>query len=114
MNPELSAETGRSESVAPSTNLKDRRGLSLRARLLTGMALVVLALGVVGVIVTQTTRAELVSQIDTRLEAAGGGDRYPGANMPRPPGGFDDWLSDVYEGVLEPNGQLLTLSLIHI
>ena len=49
--------------------------LSLRARVLAGMALVVVALVVVAVIVTATTRSHLVDQVDDRLAAAGDHDR---------------------------------------
>ena len=57
--------------------------LSLRARLLAGMGLVVIALVVVGLIVTTTTRNHLMDQVDARLAVAGG-PRYPAP--PRPDG----------------------------
>ena len=64
--------------------------LSLRARVLAGMAVVVVALAVVAFIVTATTRAYLIDQLDARLAAAGGFDRGGPQPLPeRPPGGFD-------------------------
>lgn len=57
--------------------------LSLRARLLTGMAVVVMALVTVAVIVTATTRSHLIDQVDQRLEQT---ERTPG-----PPTGQPDW-----------------------
>ena len=46
--------------------------LSLRARLLAGMGLVVIALVVVALIVTRDHRTHLIDQVDARLTAAGG------------------------------------------
>ena len=72
--------------------------LSLRARLLAGMALVVVALSVVGVIVTRTTRDTLVEQIDARLAVDEFADRQPNDRGPGPPP--YERSSDVYEGLL--------------
>jgi two-component system OmpR family sensor kinase len=88
--------------------------LSLRARVLAGMAVIVVALAIVAFIVTATTRAYLIDQLDARLAAAGGFDRGGDQQMPeRPPGGFDpagppDRPSDVYIGVIGADGQLVT------
>ena len=88
--------------------------LSLRARVLAGMAVIVVALVVVAYIVTATTRAYLIDQLDTRLAAAGGFDRVGEQRVPeRPPGGFDPSgppgrPSDVYVGVIGADGRLVT------
>ncbi|MET0326541.1 MAG: HAMP domain-containing sensor histidine kinase [Ilumatobacteraceae bacterium] len=88
--------------------------LSLRARVLAGMAVVVVALAVVAFIVTATTRTYLIDQLDARLAAAGGFDRGGQQPMPEPPpGGFDptgppNRPSDVYLGVIGAGGRLVT------
>ena len=58
--------------------------LSLRARLLAGMGLVVITLVVVALIITTTTRDHLVEQVDDRLAVAGG------PRFPRPDAGGGD------------------------
>lgn len=91
--------------------------LSLRARLLTGMTFVVLALGSVAVIVTATTRSHLVDQVDQRLEQA---DRAlsppPGQSNRRcarvPDDRTDDSgpgerFSEFFELVFDRNGELV-------
>jgi two-component system OmpR family sensor kinase len=101
--------------------------VSLRARLLAGMALVVVVLSVVVGLTTRSTRAELIGQIDERLLLLGqaesyGGDRigYPsgGSGRPAPPGVAGDRgdvplerISDLYEGYFDADGQLRTLFL---
>jgi two-component system, OmpR family, sensor kinase len=74
--------------------------LSLRARLLAGMGLVVIALGVVAFIVTTTTRTHLIEQVDARLTAAVG----------RPPpddfNGDHGRPSDFYVGMFQSDGTL--------
>jgi len=83
--------------------------LSLRARLLAGMGLVVITLVVVALIVATTTRAHLIAQVDERLAVAGG------PRFPRPPGGDEpgggggaDRPSDFYVGSFGRAGQLTT------
>jgi two-component system, OmpR family, sensor kinase len=87
--------------------------LSLRARLLAGMGLVVITLVVVALIVTTTTRNHLIAQVDDRLAVAGG-PRFPG-----PPRGGDggdggdgglptDRPSDFYFGTMDSSGRLTT------
>jgi two-component system, OmpR family, sensor kinase len=83
--------------------------LSLRARLLAGMGLVVITLVVVALIITTTTRDHLIGQVDDRLAVAGG------PRFPRPPGGDDpgggggaDRPSDFYVGSFDSSGQLTT------
>jgi len=63
-------------------------GLSLRTRLLAGLGAVVVALVVVAAIVTSTTRAYLVEQVDDRLATTM--DRFPGrSRLGGEPGGYD-------------------------
>jgi two-component system OmpR family sensor kinase len=85
--------------------------LSLRARLLAGMGLVVITLVVVALIITTTTHDHLIAQVDDRLAVAGG-PRFPG-----PPRGDDgaqgadggaDRPSDFYVGSFDSSGQLTT------
>ena len=90
--------------------------LSLRARVLAGMALVVIALVVVGVIVTTATRVHLIDQVDNRLAATEGRGDHPGSydttGEPadaEPDSGYGDRLSEIYEGVLHPDGRLVTI-----
>lgn len=52
------------------------RGMSLRSRVLVGLALIALVATFAAVAVTLTTRAYLVNQLDDRLLAFGGGPRY--------------------------------------
>jgi two-component system OmpR family sensor kinase len=84
------------------------RGLSLRARLLAGMAVVVAALVLVAVTVTATTRSYLIEQIDDRLAAAGGPERDFGPHPPAP-GGPGERLGDLYEGEIGSDGELRTI-----
>jgi two-component system, OmpR family, sensor kinase len=83
--------------------------LSLRARLLAGMGLVVVTLVVAAVIVATTTRARLIEQVDDRLAVAGGPrfPRPPGGDAP-PAGGGADRPSDFYVGSFDRTGQLTT------
>ena len=86
--------------------------LSLRARVLAGMAVIVVALAVVAFVVTATTRAYLIDQVDARLD---GGRRHgPGRQLRRTrarvptdggPGGPPDRPSDVYVGVIGGDGR---------
>ena len=79
--------------------------LSLRARVLAGIALVVVALAVSAVIVTTTTRAHLIDQVDSRLATAGAPDRFHDGPPREPPSGYER-RSDVYEGRLDDDGEL--------
>jgi two-component system OmpR family sensor kinase len=93
--------------------------MSLRARLLAGMAFVALVLLVVSALVTRTTRTELLGQIDDRLaglssaEADGDGrSRSPdgGFDLSKfpvpPPDAFRDRYSDLFEGYIGDTGEL--------
>jgi two-component system OmpR family sensor kinase len=84
------------------------RRLSLRTRLLAGVAVVVAVLVVVAITVTATTRSYLVDQIDDRLAAAGGPERDDVGPGPPPRGARPERLGDVYEGVID-GGQLETI-----
>jgi two-component system OmpR family sensor kinase len=91
--------------------------MSLRTRLLAGMALVAVVLVIVSAVITITTRDELIGQIDARLTAFaapehgpprdGGG---PFGQPPQPPGGDQPVRrSDAFEGYVDANGDLVTL-----
>ncbi|QXC62766.1 HAMP domain-containing histidine kinase [Aquihabitans sp. G128] len=88
--------------------------MSLRARLLVGMALIVVVLASVGLAVTRATEANLVRQVDQQLDRAVPKvrERYKG----RPgPGDADDQVSasgasSLYVGTVS-QGVLVTLSL---
>ena len=90
--------------------------MSLRARLLVGLALVAVVLAGVAVAVTRATESHLVNQVDAQLQAAGpprvfdgfgdegfpDGGRGPDRRFERP--------SDLYQGVVDGQGTLHTLS----
>ena len=93
--------------------------LSLRARLLAGLAVVAIVLAAVAWVVTATTRTHLVDQIDDQLLAATDPDRDgrfgafdgPSDHPPPPddgPGPTDlpERLSAVFEAVVGPDGTL--------
>jgi two-component system OmpR family sensor kinase len=93
--------------------------LSLRTRLLVGMAFVAIVLVVVAVIVTATTRDELIGQLDARLasfspgggrELPTGGRDDPHGDVPQPPpDGAPERPSDAFQGYLDPDGDLVTV-----
>ncbi len=85
------------------------RRLSLRARLLAGVAVVVAVLVLVAITVTATTRSYLIDQVDDRLAAAGGPDRDQVGPRPPPPDERGERLGDVYEGVIGADGELRTI-----
>ena len=86
--------------------------LSLRARLLAGMGLVVVTLVAVALIVTGTTRDHLIGQVDDRLAVAGGFGRFPDRPGPvpnTPPGDSGEPRpSDFYLGRFDAEGNLTT------
>jgi two-component system OmpR family sensor kinase len=93
--------------------------VSLRTRLLAGMAFIAAALLVVSVLITVTTRDHLMDQVDERLRAFAlsrpGPDQGSGGQpLPPPPQQdatsdvFPNRLGDVYQGVVGADGALLT------
>ena len=95
--------------------------MSLRARLLAGMALVAVVLVVVSAVITLTTRELLIEQIDDRLESFSPAQRIddfgplpaPDMTFPVPggapsPGIIAERSSDAYQGFVQ-NGVLTTL-----
>jgi two-component system OmpR family sensor kinase len=77
--------------------------MTLRARLLTGMAAIAIVLAVAAVFITRTTEQHLVDQVDAQLERA---------DVPRPRGprtDDGDRLSSVYVGYFS-DGELVTLA----
>ena len=92
--------------------------MSLRTRLLVGMAFVAAVLVVVAAIVTSTTRAQLVDQIDERLASYSRGGRElwldePGEARDGPPGplpaGGPERRSDAFQGYVDADGELVTV-----
>lgn len=94
--------------------------LTLRSRLIAGIAFVGVVLVVVSVVLTTTIRNELLAQVDQRLESLSPGRRDGGAppwqngQLPtRNPGPAADpgaeRISDVYQGFVTPDGLLVTL-----
>ncbi len=82
--------------------------MSLRARLLAGMAFVAAVLAVVAIVITVSTRNQLLDQVDQRLATfapiapeRGRGDGSPGPGVDR--------FSDAFEGIVTPDGALQTL-----
>ena len=106
---------------------RPRRPLSLRARVVSAMALVAVVLAVVAVTITAMTRAELVDQIDARLVDGSAGDR--GGLFALQDDDDDDdegrtverrrlvpleRQSDFYEGVVDADGRLRTFFVPNI
>lgn len=93
------------------------RSLDLRARLIAAVGLVAVLQLLAAFAVVSLTRSHLVDQIDDRLAAAAGPDRdvaLRGASPNRlaPPADgrpVPERLGDIYEGVLEGDGSLITL-----
>ncbi len=96
--------------------------LSLRARLIAGIAFVAVILTLVSAIITYTTRHQLIAQVDARLESftpvrrgvlgqfrdPTDGRRDPPDRLGTRPGDNGDRVSDAYVGVLGPDGVLTT------
>ena len=92
--------------------------MSLRARLLAGMAVIAAVLAIVSLIITTTTRDELIGQLDDRLMSFARGPELERGLVPPPLDGFPDQtsrpvdgferLSDVYQGFVV-DGALMTL-----
>src|SRR3954453_22711680 len=76
--------------------------MSLRARVLAGMAVVAMVLGLAAVAITRTTRSNLVGQLDAQLAAAqlpARGFDYDHDHAPGDPGGHT--VSSFYVSVVE-------------
>jgi two-component system OmpR family sensor kinase len=89
--------------------------MSLRARLLAGMAFVAVVLAVVATVITVSTRNQLLDQVDQRLATfapiapeRGRGDGNGDPVFPPIPGPVTDRFSDAFEGIITPDGQLQT------
>jgi len=90
--------------------------MSLRARLVAGMTVVALVLVGVAVVITRTTQAYLLDQVDSQLAAAGGPRGVGGAGGPRPddlPGPDDprQALNSVFLARVDDDGEITVLSL---
>ncbi len=97
--------------------------MSLRARLIAGMGFVAVVLVVVSVVITVTTRDQLIGQIDERLttfspfQLDGDGNvqsvlpRFTLTDVPplRPPIDGLERVSDVYQGIVGSDGVLTTV-----
>jgi two-component system OmpR family sensor kinase len=90
--------------------------MTLRARLLVGMAVVALVLAGASVAITRTTEDHLVRQVDEQLVTSGPRfERVDGPGGSEDPGGRDE-LSTLYVGVVDRTGQLRTVlrpNLLH-
>lgn len=98
------------------------KALSLRARLIAGIAFVAVVLTLVSAIITYTTRHQLIAQVDARLESftplrrgimdrprdQSQGPRVPTERLGGRGGDDDGRVSDAYVGVLGPDGVLAT------
>ncbi len=90
--------------------------MNLRTRLLVGIAFVAVVLVVVALVVTSTTRNQLIGQIDDRLASFSprghdlpeGEDGAPRGGPP-PPDGAPERPSDAYQGYVDADGDLVTL-----
>lgn len=84
--------------------------MSLRARVLLGMAVIAAVLAMSAIVITRSTRAHLTDQVDVQLRDARPqirdllGGRQPGA-----PGGPTPRLSNLYVGIAQASGVLTTL-----
>jgi two-component system OmpR family sensor kinase len=89
--------------------------MSLRTRLMVGMAFVAAVLVVVAAVITLTTRNQLIGQIDDRLASFSHGRRglptgEPGPPRAEPPpDGGPERPSDAFQGYIDSDGNLVTL-----
>ena len=93
--------------------------MSLRARLLAGMCLVAVVLGIAAVVVTKSTEAHLIAQVDAQLEAiprfrstTGEGPPQPGGDTPPGLSGDEQrqQLSSVYVATVAADGTVERLA----
>jgi two-component system OmpR family sensor kinase len=89
--------------------------MSLRTRLLAGMALVAVVLGVAAVIITRTTRAHLIDQVDAQLADAIAPERLLDRIGNRQPQGGPDQQGDrprrseLYLAAVDADGDILVI-----
>jgi two-component system, OmpR family, sensor kinase len=90
--------------------------VSLRARVLVGMALVAVVLAAGAVTVTRTIESQLVDRVDEQLEAAArpqlvGIEHFMrrGGHLPSPDQGSPERLSSLYQGMVAADGTIVTL-----
>jgi two-component system OmpR family sensor kinase len=97
--------------------------MSLRTRLLAGMAFVAAMLVIVAFVITTETRAQLIDQIDDRLIAGASdnrgdefrSDRRDGDRHSEPTAGTSpERQSDFYEGAIGADGELVTFFVPNI
>lgn len=81
--------------------------MSLRARLLAGMAVIAIVLAVAAVAIAHTTREHLISQVDTQL-ASTRASSFVGQQEGGPDP--DAQASEVYAVLIRPDGSVLSLS----
>ncbi|MET0909723.1 MAG: HAMP domain-containing sensor histidine kinase, partial [Ilumatobacteraceae bacterium] len=96
-------------------------GMSLRSRLIAGIAIVAVVLVGVCVALTVTIRNQLIAQVDDRLQSLAPGNPGRGQNPPpwledladNPPpptaDPFSQRISDVYQGFITQDGELVTM-----
>ncbi len=88
--------------------------MSLRSRLLLGMALIAVVLGLAAVVIARATEAHLVDQVDEQLRSAGFQLRGPYGAPPddevrQGEGGPPPRLSSLYVGRIDRAGDLVTI-----
>jgi two-component system OmpR family sensor kinase len=90
--------------------------MSLRSRLLVGIAFVAAVLVVVALVVTVTTRNELIGQVDARLDSFSPrghelpeGEEGAPRGGPPPRDGAPDRPSDAFQGYVDADGNVVTL-----
>jgi two-component system OmpR family sensor kinase len=81
--------------------------VSLRTRLLVGIAFVAVVLVVVAFVVTATTRDQLIGQIDARLASFSPREFHP--RPPPPRDGAPERQSDAFQGYVDAEGNLVTI-----
>lgn len=86
------------------------KAFSLRARLLTGVAIIALVQIIAAFVITSITSDQLLDQIDERLHAAAAfAQSDPSAQASDELGALGG-IGDVYQGILTDDGELITLN----
>ncbi|MGQ0431905.1 MAG: sensor histidine kinase [Microthrixaceae bacterium] len=84
--------------------------MSLRARVLLGMAVIAAVLAMSAIVITRSTRDHLTDQVDVQLRDARPQIRdLLGDRQPEAPGGPTPRLSNLYVGIAQASGVLTTL-----